>query len=115
MKHVFDNLSKVAIQRLIKGVEDSVLGLWPIPGNDFRVFKIPNGATVLVGKRQEDSSEIITVQIDHSEHKDIQQYLERVSFPSTMIGRKNLFREHAEEMSLELSLQIKEYQLTEEV
>lgn len=53
MKHVFDNLSKVGIQRLIKGVEDSVLALWPIAGNDFRRFNIGNGATVLVGLKLE--------------------------------------------------------------
>jgi hypothetical protein len=114
MKHVFDNLSKVGIQRLIKGVEDSVLALWPIAGNDFRRFDIPNGATVLVGLRLEGCTEVITVQINHPDHKDAEQYLERITFPSTMIGRRNLFREHAEEMSLELSLQIKQYQLTKE-
>lgn len=114
MKHVFDNLSKVGIQHLVKGVEDSVLALWPIAGNDFRRFNVGNGAVGLVGLKLEGSTEIITVHIYHPDNKDIEQYLERVTFQSTMIGRRNLFREYAEEMSLELSLQIKEHQLIKE-
>ena len=115
MKHVFEGLTAVGIQRMIKGVEDSVLALWPVAGSDFRRFNLCNGSTVLVGLRLQGSSEVISVHIDHPDHPNVGEYKEQVSFVSTMIGRRNMFREFAEDIALELSLAVKELNLNKEV
>lgn len=109
MKHVFEGLNEVQRKRLIKGVQDSIVALWPIAGSDFRRFNLENGSVALIRLVPQGSSETVEVQIGHPQTDLVEPWMERTSFQTTQINRRGVFIEIADELTLELSLALREH------
>lgn len=109
MESVFENMTKVQRIKLLKGVEQSVMGMWGAE-NDFRRFNIGNGSSVLVKVKKTVNGNIsITTKISNPKCKAVETA--QVIFEPCKIGIKQLYAHWGEELAGRTAELIVDYEL----
>lgn len=107
MERVFEGLSEVAKQRLLKGVEESVKSFWGSSHKDFKRFNLGNGSSALIKfERLSVGSDCVSAQFSNPKCKVVETAT--VYFRISNIARKGLFAEKAKELSLEVAMLLTE-------
>lgn len=109
MESVFENMTEVQQVKLLKGVEQSVIGMWA-GENDFRRFNIGNGSSVLVKMKRTINGNIsITTKISNPKCKIVE--IAEVIFELCKIGRKQLYAKWGAELAGRTAELIVDYKL----